>query len=95
MASSADGTRIAWYRYGAGERAILFVPTWNLVDARVWATRSPHSNRTRPVPVALAESIVAVLPNARLVLIPGGGHRPDIRTPELVNPVLLEFLLNP
>ena len=35
MASSADGTRIAWYRYGRGERAILFVPTWNIVDARV------------------------------------------------------------
>jgi pimeloyl-ACP methyl ester carboxylesterase len=35
MASSADGTRIAWYRYGSGEPAILFVPTWNIVDARV------------------------------------------------------------
>ncbi len=35
VASSADGTRIAWYRYGGGERAILFVPTWNIVDARV------------------------------------------------------------
>ncbi len=54
MAASADGTRIAWHRYGGGERTILFVPTWNLV---------------------------------------GGGHRPDIRSPELVNPLLLEFLL--
>ena len=35
MATSADGTRIAWYRYGGGDRTILFVPTWNLVDARV------------------------------------------------------------
>ncbi len=35
MATSADGTRIAWQRYGGGERAILFVPTWNIVDARV------------------------------------------------------------
>ncbi len=34
-AVSADGTQIAWYRYGEGERAILFMPTWNLVDARV------------------------------------------------------------
>jgi pimeloyl-ACP methyl ester carboxylesterase len=32
--------------------------------------------------------------NARLELIPGGGHRPDIRTPELVNPLLVEFLLD-
>jgi hypothetical protein len=35
MATSADGTSIAWYRYGSGERAVLFVPTWNIVDARV------------------------------------------------------------
>jgi hypothetical protein len=34
-ATSPDGTRIAWYRYGGGEQTILFVPTWNLVDARV------------------------------------------------------------
>jgi pimeloyl-ACP methyl ester carboxylesterase len=35
LAISADARRIAWYRYGMGDRAILFVPTWNLVDARV------------------------------------------------------------
>lgn len=256
MATSADGTRIAWYRYGGGERTILFVPTWNLVDARVvghqvaalesyahvltydprgagaserpergydfplhaadaravldasgveraalvtasrglnaavllavddpqriariaavapymnlepdpappdperlealrndWpgfivpfmhavftepdsadliaemiaigleatpdvmATQETEIDWTRParllgrvtcptlvvhgeadasVPVALAESIVAAMPDARLQLIPGGGHRPDIRTPELVNPLLLDFLL--
>ena len=26
---------------------------------------------------------------------PTAAHRPDIRTPELVNPLLREFLLNP
>ena len=35
MAASADGTRIAWYRYGSGERTVLFLPTWNIVDTRV------------------------------------------------------------
>lgn len=35
VATSADGVRIAWYRYGAGPSPILFVPTWNIVDARV------------------------------------------------------------
>ena len=257
MASSADGTQIAWYRYGAGERAILFVPTWNLVDARVVghqvaaleahatvvtydprgagaserpvrgydfplhaadalavlvatgiehvalvtasrgvnaavllasddpdrfdrvavvapymrleaepAPPSPeglealrtdwpgfivpfmhavftepdsadviaemiaigleatpdvivmqeveldwqrparrlgqvtcptlvvHGEADRPVPVELAESIVAAMPNAELELIPAGGHRPDVRTPEVVNPLLLDFLLD-
>lgn len=53
-----------------------------------------HGEADVPVPVALAESIVAAMPNARLMVIPGGGHRPDIRTPELVNPALLEFLLD-
>ena len=52
-----------------------------------------HGEADAGVPVALAERIVAAMPNARLALIPAGGHRPDIRTPEVVNPVLLEFLL--
>jgi len=30
-----DGCRIAWYRYGAGDRVVAFFPTWNFVDARV------------------------------------------------------------
>ncbi len=34
FATTADGTRIAWQRQGAGEPAILFIPTWNLVDSR-------------------------------------------------------------
>ena len=52
-----------------------------------------HGEADKPVPVALAEDIVAALPNARLEVIAGGGHRPDIRTPELVNPLLHGFLL--
>lgn len=51
-----------------------------------------HGEADGPVPVALAERIVAAMPNARLELIPGGGHRPDIRTPDEVNPLLLNFL---
>jgi pimeloyl-ACP methyl ester carboxylesterase len=47
MATSADGTRVAWYRFGGGGRAILFVPTWNIVDARVVghqvAALEPHA----------------------------------------------------
>ena len=52
-----------------------------------------HGEADALVPVALAERIVAAMPNARLEVIPDGGHRPDIRTPELVNPLLLDFLL--
>ena len=53
-----------------------------------------HGEADKPVPVELAESIVAAMPTARLELIPEGGHRPDIRSPELVNPLLLDFLLD-
>lgn len=45
--ASADGTAIAWYRYGEGDRQVLFVPTWNIVDARVVghqvAALEPHA----------------------------------------------------
>ncbi len=65
-----------------------------LLGAITCPTLVVHGDADAGVPVALAESIVAALPNARLELIPGGGHRPDIRTPERVNPLLLDFLLN-
>jgi pimeloyl-ACP methyl ester carboxylesterase len=53
-----------------------------------------HGADDLPVPASHAEEIVAAMTNARLELIPAGGHRPDIRTPELVNPLLAEFLLD-
>ncbi|HET7702835.1 MAG TPA: alpha/beta hydrolase [Candidatus Limnocylindrales bacterium] len=31
-----DGVRIAWERYGSGEPAIVFVPTWSIVHSRIW-----------------------------------------------------------
>jgi pimeloyl-ACP methyl ester carboxylesterase len=52
-----------------------------------------HGEGDVPVPLETAHDIAGELPNARLVVIPNGGHRPDIRSPELVNPILLEFLL--
>lgn len=30
----SDGVAISWRQYGRGDRTILFVPTWNLVDSR-------------------------------------------------------------
>ena len=53
-----------------------------------------HGEDDAAVPASLAERIVAAMPNARLELVAAGGHRPDIRTPELVNPLLLDFLLD-
>jgi pimeloyl-ACP methyl ester carboxylesterase len=45
------------------------------------------------VPVSLAERIAATMPRARLAILPNAGHRPDIRSPETVNPILLQFLV--
>jgi pimeloyl-ACP methyl ester carboxylesterase len=53
-----------------------------------------HGESDAAVPVSLARSIVAAMRDARLEVISGGGHRPDIRTPELVNPLLLAFLVD-
>ena len=65
-----------------------------LLGAVACPTLVVHGEADAPVPASLAQSIVAAMPNARLELIPNGGHRPDIRTPELVNPLLLAFLLD-
>ena len=52
-----------------------------------------HGSEDGPVPVSHANEIVAALPNARLVVDPNGGHRPDIRSPERINPLLVDFLV--
>jgi pimeloyl-ACP methyl ester carboxylesterase len=52
-----------------------------------------HGDGDAAVPVSLAGQIAASMPNARLHILPGAGHRPDIRTPEHVNPLLADFVL--
>jgi pimeloyl-ACP methyl ester carboxylesterase len=44
-------------------------------------------------PLAAVSAIADRIPDAQLQIIPGGGHRPDIRTPDRVNPLLADFLL--
>jgi pimeloyl-ACP methyl ester carboxylesterase len=72
---------------------------WTVPARRLGKVACPvlviHGDADAAVPISVAQGIVAALPDARLELIPGGGHRPDIRTPELVNPLLLEFLVLP
>ena len=65
-----------------------------LLDQVACPTLVIHGEADAAVPASLAEDIVAAMPNARLELIPAGGHRPDIRTPKLVNPLLLDFLVD-
>ena len=77
----------------AGEREIDWKRAARLLGTVACPTLVIHGEADVAVPASLARDIVAAMPNARLELIPDGGHRPDIRTPELVNPLLREFLL--
>jgi pimeloyl-ACP methyl ester carboxylesterase/predicted glycosyltransferase len=40
-----DGVKIAWERFGAGQRSILFVPTWTIIHSRVWKMQVPYLAR--------------------------------------------------
>jgi pimeloyl-ACP methyl ester carboxylesterase len=51
-----------------------------------------HGDDDHLTPPAVAETIAAAIPDARLVVLAGAGHRPDVRDPELVNPLLGQFL---
>ena len=36
-----DGVRIAWERYGDGERALMLLPTWEIAHSRIWKCQIP------------------------------------------------------
>lgn len=38
-------TRIFWEEHGQGERAVLFIPPWQIVDSRVWKLQVPYFAR--------------------------------------------------
>jgi pimeloyl-ACP methyl ester carboxylesterase len=52
-----------------------------------------HGDSDATTSVAEVEAVASIIANAQLQIIPGGGHRPDIRSPERVNPLLADFLL--
>jgi pimeloyl-ACP methyl ester carboxylesterase len=51
-----------------------------------------HGELDQSVPLAVAQAVTAEIPGAVLAVVVGGGHRPDIRSPELVDPLLVDFL---
>jgi pimeloyl-ACP methyl ester carboxylesterase len=69
---------------------------WTLAPPLLGSVACPtlliHGADDHTTPLAVAESIAAVIPGARLVVLAGAGHRPDVRSPEIVNPLLGEFL---
>lgn len=51
-----------------------------------------HGELDQSVPLAVANAVAAAIPGAALAVAVFGGHRPDIRSPELINPLLVDFL---
>ncbi len=41
--------RVHWERYGDGDRAILFLPTWSIVHSRCWKAQIPYLARRHRV----------------------------------------------
>ena len=41
----SHGTRIYWEEHGQGDRAVLFIPPWQIVDNRVWKMQIPYFSR--------------------------------------------------
>jgi pimeloyl-ACP methyl ester carboxylesterase/predicted glycosyltransferase len=41
----SHGTQISWEEHGAGDRAVLFIPAWQIVDSRVWKMQIPYFAR--------------------------------------------------
>jgi pimeloyl-ACP methyl ester carboxylesterase len=40
-----DGVHVSWERYGAGEPAVLFLPTWSIIHSRCWKQQLPYFAR--------------------------------------------------
>ena len=51
-----------------------------------------HGSDDRIIALEHARAVARAIPDAELVVVEGGGHRPDIRDPVLVNRVLDRFL---
>ncbi len=41
----ADGVRLYWEEHGAGERTLLLIPPWQIVDSRAWKMQVAYLSR--------------------------------------------------
>jgi pimeloyl-ACP methyl ester carboxylesterase len=69
---------------------------WELAPPLLVQVRCPtlviHGTGDKTTPLEMVRAVAAAIPDARLVLLEGAGHRPDIRDPQQVNRLLSEFL---
>jgi pimeloyl-ACP methyl ester carboxylesterase len=69
---------------------------WDEAPRKLGEVRCPtlviHGAADRTLNVDAVKAVARALPNGRLVLLEDLGHRPDIRRPDIVNPLLIEFV---
>ncbi|HET7678055.1 MAG TPA: alpha/beta hydrolase [Candidatus Limnocylindrales bacterium] len=69
---------------------------WDAAPRRLQELRCPalvlHGTDDRTLDLNAVTAVATAIPNAQLRLLDGLGHRPDIRRPDIVNPILAEFL---
>jgi len=69
---------------------------WDQAPRHLKDVRCPtliiHGAADRTLELASIKAVAAGIPGARLVLLDDLGHRPDIRRPDIVNPILARFL---
>ncbi len=51
-----------------------------------------HGAEDQLIPVAEAETMATALPSAKLVVVPGAGHLPNLEQPEIFNDAVRDFL---
>jgi pimeloyl-ACP methyl ester carboxylesterase len=65
------------------------LPNLKVPTLIIWKSRDLY------YPASIARKAAALIPEARLVIVPGLGHAPHGRTNRLFNKHLLEFLEDP
>jgi pimeloyl-ACP methyl ester carboxylesterase len=51
-----------------------------------------HGNADRTLDMESVRAVAAAIPHGQLVVLEGLGHRPDIRRPDIVNPIVADFI---
>jgi pimeloyl-ACP methyl ester carboxylesterase len=69
---------------------------WDQAPRRLQELTCPalvvHGTDDRTLDLNSVKAVAAAIPNAKLQLLDSLGHRPDIRRPDIVNPIFAEFL---
>ncbi len=70
---------------------------WDAIPPLLTSVTNPtlliHGDGDVTTPMSMVQALADALPDGRLEVILGGGHRPDIRTPERVNGLIAEFVI--